>query len=202
MRIAYAFNKATNNYTDASEYIAAYRYVCDYLDDADVTNYVSVWQADELCTSDEILSYYPGDEYVDWCGYSYYDADASSIGADMLAFAREHDRPVFICEATPREDLMIADSHLIWSTWYTDFLDHIGDNSDVIRAVSYANCRWRTQPMWIDQDWGDSRLQINPYIAGRWLEALNDGLFATGSITEDVPLYMPTPMDVYPPMDQ
>ena len=50
-------------------------------------------------------AWYPGDEYVDWMGLSYFVQEADCGGPpfdELLAFAREHGKPVLVAEATPR----------------------------------------------------------------------------------------------------
>ena len=197
LRIGYEFNGSHNHY-NALDYKKAYIYICDYLDNADVANYVSVWQATEHGSVSQLQAYYPGDEYVDYCGYSYFNANPNRIGQGMLEFAREHDKYIFIAEATPRVDIMRSDGEQVWNSWYETFIEHIKENQDVIKAVSYINCRWRTQPMWIGQGWGDSRLQIDEYISGKWLETLQSGLFTHNTIIDDTPAYEIQPEDEYP----
>lgn len=197
LRIGYEFNNGGNHY-DPDTYIAAYQYVCDYLNQASVSNFISVWQADERGTSEELIKWYPGDDYVDWMAYSYFNQDPAIIGQGILELAKEHDKPVMIAEVTPRVDIYLEDNFVMWHTWYQDFLNHVKDNKDLIKAVSYINCRWRTQEMWQGQGWGDSRLQLTEYYRDHWLEELESGLWQFQSLNSHKTTYTMTEKDDYP----
>lgn len=197
LRIGYEFNNGGNHY-DPDLYIKAYRYVCDYLNNEKVMNYVSVWQADERGTSEELMKWYPGDDYVDWMAYSYFNQDPNVIGLGILDLAREYNKPVMIAEVTPRVDIFLEDNFVMWHTWYQTFLTHVRDNIDVVKAVSYINCRWRTQEMWLGQGWGDSRLQLTDYYRDHWLEELQSGIWNYQTIITDTMTYEQMEEDAYP----
>ena len=50
------------------------------------------------------------------------------------------------------------------------------EHRDVIHALAYINCNWDAQAMWgppyNSGYWGDTRLEVNPYIAGRFTEEI------------------------------
>lgn len=119
----------------------------------------------------------------------------------LLEFARDHKKPVMISESAP-QGYRIAEltqsviqenapesttAEQIWLSWYQPYFDFIYANKDVIRAVAYINTHWDSQLMWqcdrgvpagsencIQGNWGDSRVQANPYIKARWLKQVND----------------------------
>lgn len=124
LRIGYEFDGAWNNgYWDTENYIAAFRRVTDVLRDEGVTNFKTVWQASTSTTDDvidggheDIRQWYPGDDYVDWMGVSWFmnphatTSVASSfkpltpleLTNELLEFARERGKPVMIAEASPQ----------------------------------------------------------------------------------------------------
>lgn len=182
LRIGYEFAGSWNHY-DRESYIAAYRRIKDSYDKMEVKNVAYVWQSHG---SDEPLdlleSWYPGDEYVDWCGYSFF---ASWKQANMIEFARKKGKPVFIAEATPtitdpngrpgktKETLLSkADqAEEAWKEWFTPFFRTIHENPDVVKAVSYINCHWKSHRMWFENPTFqevDARLHINENIAEKW----------------------------------
>lgn len=177
LRIGYEFDGDWNGY-NPEEYIAAFRMIVDTLRDMGVDNVQTVWQSSGNGEAKHLMQWYPGDAYVDWMGYSYFDGLSALVGRGILQLAREHDKPVFIAEATPKRDVKVEDADLLWSAWYEPFLNHVEKNSDVIGAVSYINSDWNSQRMWQGQGWGDSRLQENKDLAARWAEVLESGLFA------------------------
>ena len=66
----------------------------------------------------------------------------------------------------------------IWERWYAPLFDLMEANADVIRALAYINCHWDTQDLWdppYEQGyWGDSRLQVSPYLAERFSTAIEN----------------------------
>lgn len=115
----------------------------------------------------------------------------------MLDFAREKGRPVMIAEASPQgydlannsnrnitpildgpsgEGLVALEPEDIWAAWFGPLFEFMEEHRDVIRALAYINANWDAQVMWgppyNSGYWGDSRLEVNPYIAKRFNEAI------------------------------
>jgi len=123
LRIGYEFDGAWNQgYENPEIYKAAYIRIVDVLREAKSDNFQTVWQAgaspyDEVLDGrhEDIRSWYPGDDYVDWMGFSWFmnphetiqvesDYDpgtASDLTEELLAFARERKKPVMLAEAAP-----------------------------------------------------------------------------------------------------
>ena len=102
---------------------AAWRRIVDVMRAEGVENVVTVWQSSAAPIDDaieqrheDIAVWYPGDDYVDWVGLSWfidgdeeqtvdigYDVPTARVLADeVLALAREHGKPVMIAEASPQ----------------------------------------------------------------------------------------------------
>lgn len=174
IRIGYEFEGSWNHY-EPEAFIKAWRRIVDKLRESGATNFATVMgSARRHVSREDIDKYYPGDEYVDWLGYSYWGETVPH--PHMLDFAREKGKPVFIAETTPRGFDLAAQSDaepLVWYDWYTNLFDHIEANLDVIKAVSYINTHWEAQPMWKRRAWGDARLQkAHPDILENWLEKM------------------------------
>ena len=119
----------------------------------------------------------------------------------LLKFARERKKPVFISEAAPQgysigelthsftqlNNPMPITAEQLWNGWFASYFGFIYKNRDVVRAASYINAKWESQAMWRCErssvpnrekcqtgNWGDSRVQANPYIKKKWLEIVND----------------------------
>ncbi len=187
LRIGYEFSGAWNHY-DREDYIASFRRIKTMYDSIGVTNVAYVWQSHGSDEPLDVLdSWYPGDEYVDWCGYSFF---ARWDEANMVEFARKHGKPVFIAEATPtirtettKQNGKTAETILsnpvqaqeAWEKWFTPFFKTIDDNPDVVKAISYINCNWKSHRMWFEnptfQD-VDARLQTNEEVAQKWSEEI------------------------------
>ena len=208
LRIGYEFGGAWNHY-DRANYIKAYKRMKDLYDEADIHNIAYVWQShgwDE--PMDYLESWYPGDEYVDWVGYSFFSRFDET---NMIEFGRKHNKPVFIAEATPTistdsvattgmtEETILsnpAQAEEAWEKWFEPFFKTIEDNSDVVKAVSYINCHWKANRMWFDNPTFkrvDARLHVNPSLADKWkarvytdryLQASDDLFAILGTVTK------------------
>ncbi len=124
LRIGYEFDGAWNQgYQNAPRYVAAWKRIVDVLRDEGADNLITVWQAgaavvDEVIDQrhENIERWYPGDEYVDWMGFSWfmnpdetiqvtsnYDPGTPlELAEELLAFARQRGKPVMIAEASPQ----------------------------------------------------------------------------------------------------
>jgi hypothetical protein len=179
LRIGYEFDGLRNAY-DPENYKMAFRRVVDRLRVAGLKNFVTVMSATSVSVDINTWDlYYPGDDYVDWIGYSYWGGNPESKGT--LEFARTHGKPVFIAESAPAKYYLgVADGNEVWKQWFEPYVQHIRENLDVIKAISYINCHWEAQPMWIGRNWGDTRIEANPVVHYRWNAMLYDPLFITG----------------------
>ena len=180
IRIGYEFDGLRNEY-DPEHYRRAFRRIVDKLRGAGLTNFVTVMSATSASVDPAVWeAYYPGDSYVDWVGYSYWGSEIESTGS--LDFARAHNKPVFIAESGPVANyLSVADGPTVWQAWFEPYVAHIRANLDVIKAISYINCYWESQPMWVGRNWGDTRIQANSYIHYRWNALMYDLMFINGN---------------------
>ncbi|MEO0895297.1 MAG: 1,4-beta-xylanase [Bacteroidota bacterium] len=183
LRIGYEFDGWSWNHYHKKSYLKAWERIHSIFEEMKVENVALVWQSKGTGSGQEILEdWYPGDEIVDWCGYSYF----GNPDEEMLTFARKHQKPVFIAEATPvrQIDDLYFDTDLkkdeiaqrVWREWFDPFIQTLQDNQDVVKAFSYINVNWSIQPMWIINPTFqkvDSRIQVSEYITKRWLEEIN-----------------------------
>ena len=124
LRIGYEFDGAWNHgYADAARFVAAWRRIVDRLRQRGADNALFLWQAsaspiDDLLDGapEDIARWYPGDDYVDWLGFSWFlrpDAAPTAANAkptrtprqlaeQVLALARAAAKPVMIAEAAPQ----------------------------------------------------------------------------------------------------
>lgn len=197
LRIGYEFDGSWNGY-DPALYKQAYQRIVDRLRADGVTNLVTVWQSSGTTRNvSTLMRWWPGDAYVDWVGYSYFN-QTYNPGDGILEIARSKRKPAMIAEATPKRNLSLGDPTTHWNTWFGPFFDRIEQGHDVIKAVAYINTRWFDQPMW-DNGWGDSRVQIRPEIKANWIGRLQNPLWAPGDFRNQANQYVLTPADLTPP---
>ena len=159
----------------------------------------------------DIRQWYPGDDYVDWLGFSLFlnPDEGPAVNVDfqpstgreligkVLDLARERSKPVFIGEASPQgydlarrtnaniaptwdgpqaEGVREVSDEDIWNEWFAPVFRLMEEHRDVIYALAYINVNWDSQDMWDapyeSGYWGDSRLQVNPYVAERFNQAI------------------------------
>ena len=122
LRVGYEFDGTWNDgYANRQTYINAYRRVVDVLRSNGVSNTAYVWQSaaspiDDILEGnrENIGDWYPGDNYVDWIGISWFllpnenppvggnPATQLSLADEVLNFSRGRNKPVMIAEATPQ----------------------------------------------------------------------------------------------------
>ena len=198
LRIGYEFDGAWNpGYENASAFINAYQHVARGVVRAGASNVAFVWQASSSLVDDvieqkheSIEAWYPGDEFVDWVGMSWFLAPSVSaqVGPDtveqrslydeIIRFAHAHRKPVFIAEASPQG------FHL--SEGYRANISHLIDGpSGTGRAPITGNEIWTKwyapffdfvrnhrdvirAVAYINTDWNTQDLWDPPYENGFW----------------------------------
>lgn len=175
LRIGYEFDGPWNSY-QPQLFKEAWKYIVHKFDVQDVRNVAYVWQSAGINTPN-IIQWYPGDEYVNWLGYSHFDG--SNIGMAIKNFSLLHDKPIMIAEATPRRDLKVGDGQQHWNEWFAPLFSSIYSN-DKIKMLAYINADWDSQPMWQGQGWGDSRIQVNEIVKELWLGEIAKDSWITG----------------------
>lgn len=197
LRIGYEFDGHPWNHYDKASWKMAYKRIKDQLDSMGVKNTAYVWQSVGWVSDPyELEEWYPGDEYVDWCAFSFFDRWRE---VQMLDFARKKGKPVFIAEAsatisspTSKFDGKTKETLLgnpeqaaeAWEKWFVPFFDMVENNRDVIKAIHYINCNWKVRPMWLEnptfQD-VDARIQESAEITTKWKEKMNKDLYLNAS---------------------
>ncbi|WP_299530509.1 glycoside hydrolase family 26 protein [Ulvibacterium sp.] len=185
LRIAYEFDGEPWNHYDKESTIKAYKRIVDRCRAKGVTNTAYVWQSTGFMSPNagDLESWYPGDDYVDWLGFSFFNRWADQ---KMIPFARKKGKPVFIAEASPTISDVDAkttgntletqldnpqQAEEAWQKWFIPFFKTIDDNPDVVKAVHYINCHWDSHPMWYENPTFkriDARLHLSDSISKRW----------------------------------
>ncbi|OJJ20261.1 hypothetical protein BKI52_17495 [marine bacterium AO1-C] len=215
IRLGYEFDGTWNNYVSPQAYVAAFREIVRGVRAEGANNVAFVWQSSAYppLGFPDLNAWYPGDEYVDWCGFSWFLAPnfgvsptSAQLADAMLAFARQHNKPVMIAESSPQGYDLEAGTRRninsgldgpaggntrsktgiqIWDEWFKPYFDYIHQHDDIIRAVAYINADWDAQPKWQspypEGYWGDTRVETNAVIRDRWLTEVNTSFWLQGS---------------------
>lgn len=183
LRIGYEFDGWEWNHYKKKFYLKAWKRIHSIFANMQVDNVALVWQSKGTGSGQKVLeAWYPGDDIVDWCGYSYFGGP----DLEMIKFARKHGKPVFIAEATPvlQTDNLYFDTDLkkeriaktAWRDWFVPFIKTLNKYQDVVKAFSYINANWSAQPMWLTNpvfQKVDARIQVSKYITKKWTQEIN-----------------------------
>jgi hypothetical protein len=190
VRLGYEFDGPHNAYEPA-KFVAAWRHIVDRLRNVEgVTNAAFVWQsfaATPTFGNQPIAAWYPGDAYVDWAGVSMY-GQAFSNGAGLgpahavADFADAHNKPLMIAESAPRGRQMDQPGNdLIWNDWFVPTIDFVQSRN--VKAWSYVNADWDSQPFWMGQGWGDTRIPASGPAKANWLALMGTSRYLNASPT-------------------
>ena len=189
LRIGYEFDGYTWNHYEREDWLKAYKRIKNKLDSMAVSNTAYVWQSVGWVSNlEQLEAWYPGDEYVDWCGFSFFDRWRENR---MIEFARTKKKPVFIAEAssvisdfTAKFDgktkaTVLSNSKQAeeaWNQWFVPFFHTIEENPDVVKAIHYIDCNWQERPMWFENPTFqkiDARIKTSEMISQQWRDKMN-----------------------------
>lgn len=203
LRPGYEFNRVPGDrYYDRRYYVPAFRRIVRRFRALGVRNVAFVWASSNISWSStdrhlfdarepddwDFESWYPGDRYVDWFGFSYwFPRDRDTV---MMREARRRSKPVLLAETTPagfnlgartRFDLagtssVKLTSQQIWDAWFGPYFAFIRRNRDVIAGLHYISTDWRADPAWSKTPpfiGSDARLWKNPAILRRWTREIS-----------------------------
>ncbi|WP_238008694.1 carbohydrate-binding protein [Dactylosporangium sp. AC04546] len=237
LRVGYEFDGPWNCY-NADFYKQAFRVVKQRIDALGATNVATVWQSAsyakdgdpaygfDFSNPNHLDAWYPGDDVVDWVAMStfYWDAtyrqyqwacdtptSSPRVLYDrVLNFARGHNKPAMIAEATPQAyrtaNLDASCTNVNnrvslngdWTrigSWYDQYFAYVTANTDVLRAAAYINSNWEAiaqfacppgasagQPGCSDGYWGNSRIQDNANVRAAFKRELQNSSFVNGTL--------------------
>ena len=217
LRIGFEFDGSWNHY-DPTSYKPMFRRIVSIFSEMHVDNCATVWQASASPANGNnnkaINDWYPGDEFVDWIGFSCFLTGPRQfhLTDKVLAFARAHHKPLMVCESTPEgyDNLNLTKRNTgagdgkpgenskpktpeeIWNEWYAPFFDYIEKNKDTIKVVAYINVNWDVQSLWAPPYrqgyWGDTRVEVNPVIKAKWIQMISQSkwMLASPSLFSDL----------------
>ena len=202
LRVGYEFDGAWNTaYGDHEAYVSAWKHIVERIRASGTNNVEFVWQGsaspiDDVIDQghDDIGLWYPGDDYVDWVGTSwfvnpdevpvsarssgYVPASARTLTDELLDFARTRGKPVFVAELAPQGfDLQDGTRRHITAIWdgpsgegtVSLCPDQIWDGW-YAKFLSYLNANNDVihAVAYINADWDAQTMWGSPYASGYW----------------------------------
>jgi hypothetical protein len=169
LRIGYEFDNPENEYVP-EQYIPAYRYIVARLRKNGVRNVCFVWHTiawqDKAWPAYDPLRWYPGSQYVDWVGISFFDSKQDAERNKAARLARQFGKPLMIAESSPF--FQHTDEEKL--KWLASLFGYIDKNH--VRYLSYINVDWDALEMFQSRAWGDARLENSPVVMQEWLNNL------------------------------
>ena len=182
VRIGYEFEGNWNSYQPET-YREAFGHIAQTMRQRQL-NAATVWCSAGASAGTpslaELMTYYPGDEWVDWWGIDTFEAAEMTSRATQrfCEVAGERGKPVMIGEATPRGS-GVLDGKASWDAWFAPFFALIRRQPE-IKLFSYINWNWA---YWSDvlgfawHDWGDCRIERNSAVASHYLAEMAAPLY-------------------------
>ncbi len=171
LRIFYEFTYQYGGEGNGS-YVQAWKRIVDRFRELDVNNVAFVWQAawGDFNNWGQISGWYPGDDYVDWFGYSQWTFDR--VGRFMIEEAARRGKPCMIAESAYYFNSIQASPNgdHVWNDWFQKVFD-LFEEYDNLKAWALINSDWESLGCWAN--WGDQRIQNNEYIKDKWLEEIS-----------------------------
>lgn len=160
LRIGYEFDLPANRY-EPTAYVAAYRRIVDRFRKNGVTNVAFVWHSYAHGDGERMKAWYPGDDYVDWMGASYFNQFPKFL-TQAANLADELKKPLMLAETSS----WYIKSEPARKAFFERMFKFIENRQ--VGALCYINAHWDAQPMWETQKWGDGRVQPYPDVLALW----------------------------------
>jgi Glycosyl hydrolase family 26 len=182
VRIGYEFEGSWNGY-DAQGYIGAFIRITTELRrvNADAaTVWCSGGGSAGFKSWDNLVTYYPGDAWVDWFGVDIFSPEELT-DTRLTAFlnkADEYKKPVMIGETTPRY-VGTQDGQTSWDRWFRPYFELLYKNPQ-IKATCYINWDWAYWSAKLGfswSDWKDARVEKNEVVKAGFIQEMKKPIF-------------------------
>jgi len=175
IRIGYECNGYWNGYKP-EEYKKAFQHVSKILREQKV-NAATVWCTAPRGKLEDVMKYYPGDEWVDWWAVDIFRTHDFGNSKPIIEEAHKHAKPMMIGESTPHS-VGVLDGEASWNKWFKPYFELIR-KSPGIKAFCYINRDWSKYPQW--KDWGDGRLEQNSVVVDLYRKEMSLPLYQHAS---------------------
>ncbi|MEK6858275.1 MAG: hypothetical protein AABX39_06835, partial [Nanoarchaeota archaeon] len=123
---------------------------------------------------EEIMNFYPGNDYVDWWGIDlfgvrHFKDNNDSLTEKFVTLAQEHKKPVMVGESSATR-VGVLNGEASWNEWFEPFFKWLRNHSNV-KAFCYINWNWAID--WKTPEWGNCRIEENEIVKEKYIEELN-----------------------------
>lgn len=174
IRIGYEFNGYWNGY-QSSFYKQAFIRITEKIRLNKLEDIATVWCYCIDGNDNEYMSFYPGNNYVDWWAFDVFRPDSldSPEIIDFCEMAKYVKKPVMIGESTPKY-IGTINGETSWNDWFKPYFSLI-HSTPGIKAFCYINWNWANYPQW--SNWGDARLEMNSFVSDRYNNEMDSTMY-------------------------
>ncbi len=173
LRPGYEFGGNGQGRNASKQYwVKAWKRIFSIFQSEGAENVAFVWNT---LDEEDFLSYYPGDEYVDWWAINIFRNNAGDIPLinHFVQEAAKHRKPILIAESTPRY-VGSVQGDVSWEKWYGPYFRLLSSYPH-IKAFCYINASWEKYP---DKTFRfDARIQSNTFITSKYKQMLSKPRF-------------------------
>jgi beta-mannanase len=184
VRIGYEFNGVGWNGYQPATYKEAFKRITNMIRARGI-EVATVWDftLDAGASNMNYMDYYPGDSFVDWWAINLYSAShfTDINGINLFNDAGVHHKPVMIGETAPRY-IGVLNGQQSWNDWFGPYFNYIHKYPE-IKALSYIDWDWSQYPDW--STWGDSRLEKNTVVGGKYASEMDSIQYLHASTEQD-----------------
>lgn len=164
LRIGYEFNGTAWNGYVPDTYKKAFVRITQKIRASGV-EVATVWDASAGGDPD-YMSFYPGDEVVDWWGINPFTVSelSSTQLKNFIQDADSHKKPCMFGESTPK-NVGTLQGQTSWDKWFAPYFNLLRTNAG-LKMFCYINWNWAEFPQWAD--WGDCRLEMNSIVSNNY----------------------------------
>jgi len=173
VRLGYEFNGLSWYGYKPKSFVKAWKHVLNKVRENNVENIAWIWHYAPEGVKD-YMKYYPGDNYVDWWGVTFFSKKDLINNNKFIKDAQIHKKPVMICESSAIK-IGTSEGKKSWDSWFKIYFEWIHKNP-IIKAFCYINVDWsKTQEIW--KDWENCIISNNSFIRKEYNKELKNNQY-------------------------
>ena len=162
---------------EPSDLFLTWKYIVDLFRKENAKNIAFVWCC---CTAfskkiQDIMEFYPGNEYVDWFGNDLFGSrhfanNQSKVTEDLAEESERHKKPLMIAESSAAR-VGVELGQESWDNWFRPYFEWIKNHKSV-KAFCYINWNWAID--WKQSEWGNCRIEENNIISQNYAQEMEN----------------------------
>ncbi len=154
------------------DFILVWNHIRSVFATVGVDNVAWVWNAVNPDAFD-YMSYYPGDDAVDWWGINYFTVSQMNSSEPFVLDAASHNKPVIVCESCPIHNGGTGNADN-WADWFVPYFGKITGHAH-LKAFTYISDPWDKPGFW--DEWATSLIDENETIRSNYAAEMGDARY-------------------------